>query len=674
MNYDEAIKDWELEILGVTRKELQEQKAREELKKQKLERFTQFFGRVNSAFTFRKVTVKIEDSQLSAPAWSTASEVTFNSRMIEELDSARAIAGIKGLDLHEISHILYTSREGSELFDYVRENKFFMAYNCLEDSRIEFLFTSKYPSTIDWFTSTILIHFVDKPDAFNTSYPLLCGRRYLPVELRARSRNAYPHQELVDDISDVVTQYRSLLFPADTEKGKELIAKFHDLLQQTGQGGNGGEGGNGEGEGEGGTETGTGKIRVSQGAGEGNTVVRISDPFGHGSRPHEGLETSAQSRPQPTRKQESDLKRALENDSVDEKELAELLKNKKVIDVDINDIEFDDNDSDDSDSSSDADTSGDSDSDSNDSGDSTGGDSAGDSAGDIVNTLIDNLLEDILNDADNVKELNDTLRQLGGLTSLSTNKSKEPELKRHQSITPDADTFHASLAFGRELERLRASFDPAWDKYQSQGRIDAHRYLRGDELDTVFDQWNEGREDATEIECVIALDISGSMSGKKATNAYRAMYAIKRALDRIDANCTVITFHDETNTLYRAKDKSGAQIRDAGTGGGTVATDAITYATKLLAETEKPVRLFVAITDGEWSGNQDVNHEAIKRMSNAGVLTALAFIPDTDSPITLNDENSHHCEIREVVRNPIDLIGLVRSIVKYGVNRRLISH
>ena len=668
MQYDEAIKDWELEILGVTRKELQEQKAREELKKQKLERFTQFFGRVNSAFTFRKVTVKVEDSQLSAPAWSTASEVTFNSRMIEELDSARAIAGIKGLDLHEISHILYTSREGSELFDYVRENKFFMAYNCLEDARIEFLFTSKYPSTIDWFTSTILIHFVDKPDAFNTSYPLLCGRRYLPVELRARSRNAYPHQELVDDISDVVTQYRSLLFPADTDKGKELIAKFHDLLQQTGQGGNGGEGGTGEGEGEGEAGTGTGKIRVSQGAGEGDTVVRISDPFGHGSRPHEGLETSAQSRPQPTRKQANDLQNALANDGEDEKKLAESLKNKKVIDVDINDIEFDDAD----DSDSDSDISGDSDS--NDSGDSTGGDSAGDSAGDIVNTLIDNLLEDILNDADNVKELNDTLRQLGGLTSLSTNKSKEPELNRYHSLTPDADTFHASLAFGRELERLRATFDPAWDKYQSQGRIDAHRYLRGDELDTVFDQWNEGREDATEIECVIALDVSGSMSGSKATNAYRAMYAIKRALDRIEANCTVITFHDSTNVLYRAKDKAGAQIRDAGTGGGTVATDAITYATKLLAETEKPVRLFVAITDGEWSGNQDANHDAIKRMNNAGVLTALAYIPEGNSTITLDIEKSHYCEIATVVRNPIDLIGLVRSIVKHGINRRLVSH
>jgi hypothetical protein len=666
VNYGDAVTELENAILGIGTKEREEQERLAELKKQKLERFTQFFGRVNSAFTFRKVTVKVEDSPLPAPAWSTSSEVTFNSRLIEELDSARAVAGIKGLDLHEISHILYTSREGSELFDYVRENKYFMAYNCLEDARIEFLFTSKYPSTIDWFTSTILIHFVDKPDAFNTSYPLLCGRRYLPVELRARSRNAYPHQELVDDIADVVTQYRSLLFPADTEKGKELVARFHELLQQAGDGGEGGEGG--EGDQEGGTGTGKVTVKVGEGAGDSNVVVRLSDPFGHGSRPTEGLETSAQSRPLPTRKQQSDLKRALDNDAEDDKAFAESLKDKNVIDVDINDVEFEfDDDANDAGNSA-------GDSDSNDSGDSNGGDSAGDSAGDIVNTLIDNLLDDILNDADNVKELNDIIRQLGGLTSLSTNNSKEPNISRFHSLAPDADTFQASLSFGRELERLRASFDPAWDKYQSQGRIDAHRYLRGDELDTVFDQWNEGREDATEIECVIALDISGSMSGIKASNSYRAMYAIKRALDRINANCTVITFHDDTNVLYRAKDKAGATIRDAGTGGGTTADDAITYATKLLAETEKPVRLFIAITDGEWSGNQTANHESIKKLSNAGVLTCLAYIPDSDTTITLDKEKSHYCEIGAVVRNPLDLIGLVRSIVKYGVTRRLINN
>jgi uncharacterized protein YegL len=658
VRYHDAIEEWELDILGETRDSLRVKAQKEEEKKQRLERFTQFFGRVNSAFTFRKVTVNVENSTMEAPAWSGASTVTFNSRVIGDLNDAKSIAGIKGLDLHEISHILYTSREGSEIFDYVRDNNYFMAYNALEDQRIETLFTAKYPSTIDWFTATILIHFVDNPKAFTNSYPLLRGRRYLSTELRARSRNAYPEQDQIDEICAVVDEYRTLLFPADTEKGKELIARFNDLLPK----GEGSGNGSGDGSGEGGS------VSPAKAGEEGNCVIRINDPFGHGSRPHEGLESSATSRPVPPKKQEKDRDRSQQLDKVDDAELADQLKNKPIIDVDINDIDFGDDDSDlgdDSDLDSDLneDQESDHDSDSN---------SAGDSAGDLIDTLITDLLENLL-DA-NETEINNILRQIGGLPSLATNNSKEPELDRFHDLTPDANTFQASLSFGRELERLKASFDPAWDRYESQGRLSAHRYLRGDELDTVFDQWNEGREDATEIECVILLDNSGSMSGHKASSAYKAMYAIKKALDRVNANTTVITFNDRANTLYRATDRVGNTIRDAGTGGGTNATDAIQYATKLLAETEKPVRIFYAITDGDWSGNQDANHETIKRMARAGVLTAFAYIPESTEPVELNADKSHYCEIASVIRNPFDLVYMAKSIVKYAISRRLVNN
>jgi hypothetical protein len=166
MNFDH-VEQWELDILGETRESLRSQAIKAEEKKQRLERFTQFFGRVNSAFTFRKVTVNVENSTMEAPAWSGSSTVTFNSRVIGDLNDAKSIAGVKGLDLHEISHILYTSREGSEIFDFVSDNNYFMAYNALEDQRIETLFTAKYPSTIDWFTATILIHFVDNKDVIH---------------------------------------------------------------------------------------------------------------------------------------------------------------------------------------------------------------------------------------------------------------------------------------------------------------------------------------------------------------------------------------------------------------------------------------------------------------------------------------------------------------------------
>ena len=64
--------------------------------------------------------------------------------------------------------------------------------------------------------------------------------------------------------------------------------------------------------------------------------------------------------------------------------------------------------------------------------------------------------------------------------------------------------------------------------------------------------------------------------------------------------------------------------------------------TTILAETEKPVRIFFAITDGEWE-HQSVkeNNEAIKKLGNAGVLTAFAYIADQDELVNLDQEKSH---------------------------------
>lgn len=603
------------------------QETEAELKRQRIERFAQFFGRVNSALTLRKVRVKVENSTIGAPAWSGASEVVFNSRLLGNLNTAKEIAGLRGLDLHEVSHILYTPREGSEIFEWCRENDFLFAYNALDDQRIETLFTTRYPSTIDWFTSTILIHFVDDPKAFETSYGLLRGRQYLPTELLARSRNAYKFQDQLDEICDIVDQYRLLTFPADTEIAKDLIRRFDALLpkQEINQDG---------------LADWEKDLLGNDGK---KVVVAIKSPFGHGERPHEGIESSSLSRPVAPIKQKRDLERVKSQPIKDDAKLAEQLKSEPVIEIDLT-------------------------------GDDEGGKTAGNSAPNPNTKALENMLSDILSDQKIANEINDIIRQIGGLPSLATNNSKEPNKSRYELQTPDAKTFQASLSFGRELERLKATFDPAWDKYQSQGRLKAERYLRGDDLDVVFDQWSEGKDDATEIECVILLDNSGSMGGGKEVSAYRAMYAIKRALDRINANTTVITFNTSTNVLYRADEKANNSIRSAGSTGGTDPQEAIQYATKLLAETEKPVRIFFVITDGEWGGDLTIQHDAIKKMANAGVLTSFAYIADDYENVQLTPETSHYCEISAVVNNPLNLIGMAKSIVKYAIGRRLITN
>jgi len=242
-----------------------------ELTRQRLERFTQFFNRVNSAFSFRKIVVKVENSSIKAPAWSNASEVIFNSRVIGELNNPRALASIRGINLHELSHIIYTPREGSEIVDYCREHKLHTAFNILEDCRIETFFTTRYPSTITWFTATIAIFFDEHSETFKDSYPLLRGRKYLPVELRARSRNLYSKQEDLAEIDEIVDTYRLLVFPTDTEKGIELVERFNKLLPK------------GDGTGDD-TGDGTGKIKCREAKNGEEGDVIINCPFGHGKR------------------------------------------------------------------------------------------------------------------------------------------------------------------------------------------------------------------------------------------------------------------------------------------------------------------------------------------------------------------------------------------------------
>ena len=91
----------EVEIVAVERVLSEE----EERNRQRIERMVNFFARVNSAFTFRKVLVSVEDSPIGAPAWSTSNQVTFNSRLLGDL-TAKDLTKLRGLDLHECAHIL----------------------------------------------------------------------------------------------------------------------------------------------------------------------------------------------------------------------------------------------------------------------------------------------------------------------------------------------------------------------------------------------------------------------------------------------------------------------------------------------------------------------------------------------------------------------------------------
>ena len=606
---------------------MNQHETEEEKTRQRVERFSQLFSRVLSVLSQRHIKVAVEHSQMEAPAWSGASEVTFNSRLIGELDSVRKIAGLKGLAMHELAHVLYTPRKGSDLAEWVVDHDLWQAFNALEDQRIERMLIGRYPSIANWLKVTIALYLVENQKGWEYSYALLRGRRYLPVEVRRASRAAWHDQSTLDELVEVVDAYRGLVFPRDVEAAKDLLERYSKLLQKN----------------------------------EEEPGASLGCPFGHGERPDEGVDSSV-SRPANSREQERDQRNSDRYDGADETEDEPKDEPETSTDGADGDEEADAEEESGS-KGSEKPSEG-----SEEAADKVGGSSAGNGETALQDALQD-IVDSILNDEETAKELTDLVRQIGGLPSLEGNASRKPV--KHPSLKEvevKPEVLEASRRFGRELERIRAASEPSWERGVSSGRLNVNRYATGADADSMFDRWDTGREDAVDIECVVLLDNSGSMEGSKANLAYNAMWAVKRALDKVDASTTVLTFNHHVNLLYDSSEKATTRLRDGGCTGGTSPGGALEYATKVLAESERAIKLLLVITDGAWFDTEEAETK-IRRLRRAGVLTNLTYISSWD-----NGLNAHGCETAQWVSNPGDIIGIARGIVKVGIARQLLSH
>jgi len=66
--------------------------------------------------------------------WSDGKTISFNADVVSLL-SEQDIPALNGLNYHELSHLLYTPRVGTELLKWVLENNLGIAFNYLEDCR-----------------------------------------------------------------------------------------------------------------------------------------------------------------------------------------------------------------------------------------------------------------------------------------------------------------------------------------------------------------------------------------------------------------------------------------------------------------------------------------------------------------------------------------------------------
>jgi len=619
-----------------------------------------------------------------APAWSTSNTITFNASHLGDLSTPLEVASFKGLQVHELCHIMFTPRTGSKIVTWVVKNKLHKYFNILEDMRIETLWTALYPSTTAWLKATIYQHLLGSGADMSRQYALLAGRKYINAQVRRTLRDKYVNQHHVVELKSITDAYRLLTFtsPADVETAKVLIARYAELLKEAGVDPD--DDGKGDG-------TGTG------GKGCGGTDGNYTP--------------SDDGRPAGKKKQDKAKAKAKEAPVVDEDDV-EPLEDDKAED-DLTDDDFDygdpdagddidedgegdgsgsDDDADDDGDDADGDgqegddsgddstdggepvdgSDGDSDGDSGDDtdGDSTdgtasgkGGDSLPVSARDLLKGALDNLL-DIYGE-----QLADDIARINGELDLNSNGVAVPQDAKWLTGTVTAEARKGAYEFGRALEQLRTEFDPNWEAEVEAGRLNIDRYMQEDaDLSEAFDRWEMGREDAVDIECVILLDKSGSMSSNIG-RAYQSMWGIKSALDKVDASCTVVTFGSVAEVLYHADERATSNLRNGGVGGGTEPKHALKYAQDVLANSSRAIKLAIFITDGDWEETKACD-EVIATLRDAGVLTTLAYIGYHDN---VDKVNAHGAESKTIISDASQLFGLGKQMVELGIAKNLVK-
>ena len=657
--------------------QLNKAEIEKQLKRTHLTKLAEVFARANSVLTGRKIKVNVvEQKEYKSPAWSSSSEMWLNANEIKFELNAQSILSLQGLSFHELGHLRYTPRNGHALPIWIKEQdnaqQLWEAFNCLEDCRIETLLTGYLPTISSWLTATIVDYLLGNDEAITTAFPLVYGRKYLPTELRQLATDKYKNPNDVKELASIIDEYRVLIFSSndDTERAKELIVAFNNLLDNLPKQPN--DGG------------------CAGGGGESKTItIRIHNPNGHADRPVEGIESSSV-RPAKSAQQKRDLENAIKNqkgdvvlDVVIEKKSDDTSKDNATSNSPSN--QKSDNNSPNNQKINDETSFGDSaefedfddvDVDVLDDSDSANGNSAGNAGGvtgsnqqvtDVLNDVLDDVLKELSKDVTRIA------KQVGLNVELDGGNATTPSKARYTNVSANAELVMTSKLFGKELERLRSDFDPSWDTQVETGRLDVMRYLQGEDFETCFDEWHEGRSDVTSIEAVILLDRSSSMSGTNADNAYQSMWAIKKALESVEATTSVVLFDSYTTLLYDKNEKAGNTIRDAGANGGTNPKEAILYAKRVLAESNKPIKLLCMITDGAWSS--DSGERAITEMKNAGVLTCQALLYEGR---VLNTEylnaNRHAFELVTQLQSAKDITTLGKELVRLAISRNLVNN
>lgn len=521
-------------------------------------------------------------------------------KMVNEGDTdalRRLVFDLKGLIYHETGHIRFSipydrlERQGvyqPNAEPIIVSSMSKMAWNVLEDQRMECAVVAESPVIAKYFTVMVSRHIMGSgsgaaPEA--STYLLVAGRTYLPKALRREMRRLFVSaygEDLAVDAERIIAAYKT------AKSGRAMrvaINKFIGILEKVG------------------------------------SVPNKMDE--HRSRHEHRYESPADVNQQV---EDSAAAGALadEDDTDDTDDTPAEGEGEGEGDTDGGEGDTESSSSGDSDGSDTSDD-GTSDGGSDGEGDTDGGTSDAQSSsgqsGDGYSPLGDTLKEI----EDSVKEFVDTDTSINGVLRdmyEALNSVGDSILAANVPTGPLPDEWVAKAndlasALTQALNVCVADDAPMWQTHMKRGVIDPFAYRTRQPGSMEFHRLYDGDgSESRDIAVTIALDTSGSMAG--AENPLGAVaYACKSACDTLGIPCTVTTFDSDGRMLWGVDDTPTpvALCAQGGTQPHSVLADLDSH------RQDKTTHLVLLMTDGEFSAK-----DAIQRAKSDGrVMVALGL-------------------------------------------------
>jgi Mg-chelatase subunit ChlD len=192
------------------------------------------YSKADRIITGDPVEVRVEDNpDMDTTAYNDGKNIVFNAHLLEDVTD-ESIVSLHGFNYHEVAHVLWTPRGGSEFGTTIRKEGLGRAFNILEDSRIERLLIAKYPATAPFLEASCLEYILKgNSHEFADYFPLFTGRKYLDIELRQELADRFIKKHGVETaqlLSVIIHEYRTLVFPRDYARALDILRQFAQIV------------------------------------------------------------------------------------------------------------------------------------------------------------------------------------------------------------------------------------------------------------------------------------------------------------------------------------------------------------------------------------------------------------------------------------------------------------